>query len=75
MSYKPLVYVAHPCGGLIRKNRKECRQILKVLTKILAKNMFSLAQYLILATCTMTLIISAALKPALTFCSAAISCC
>lgn len=37
MSYKPLVYVAHPCGGLIRKNRKECRQIIKVLTKNLGE--------------------------------------
>lgn len=37
MSYKPLVYVAHPCGGLIRKNRKECRQIIKMLTKNLGE--------------------------------------
>jgi hypothetical protein len=37
MSYKPLVYVAHPCSGLIRKNRKECRQIIKVLTKNLGE--------------------------------------
>lgn len=37
MSYKPLVYVAHPCGGLIRKNRKECQQIIKMLTKNLGE--------------------------------------
>ena len=37
MIYKPLVYVAHPCGGLIRKNRKECRQIIKMLTKNLGE--------------------------------------
>ena len=37
MSYKPLVYVAHPCGGLIRKNCKECRQIIKMLTKNLGE--------------------------------------
>lgn len=37
MSYKQLVYVAHPCGGLIRKNRKECRQIVKMLTKNLGE--------------------------------------
>lgn len=37
MSYKQLVYVAHPCGGLIRKNRKECRQIIKMLTKNLGE--------------------------------------
>lgn len=37
MSYKLLVYVAHPCGGLIRKNRKECRQIIKMLTKNLGE--------------------------------------
>lgn len=37
MSYKQLVYVAHPCGGLIRKKRKECRQIIKMLTKNLGE--------------------------------------
>lgn len=37
MSYKQLVYVAHPCGSLIRKNRKECRQIIKMLTKNLGE--------------------------------------
>lgn len=37
MSYKQLVYVAHPCGGLIRKNRKECQQIIKMLTKNLGE--------------------------------------
>ena len=35
MNYKPLVYVAHPCGSDIKENRKECRNIISMLTKTL----------------------------------------
>ena len=35
MNYKPLVYVAHPCGSDIKANRKECRNIISMLTKTL----------------------------------------
>lgn len=33
MTYKPLVYVAHPCGSGLNKNRKKCRRIISLLTK------------------------------------------
>lgn len=33
MNYKPLVYVAHPCGSDIKANTKECRNIISMLTK------------------------------------------
>ena len=33
MNYKPLVYVAHPCGNDIEKNRKACQEIISMLTK------------------------------------------
>lgn len=33
MSYKQLVYVAHPCGSDIKANTKECRNIISMLTK------------------------------------------
>ena len=35
MNYKPLVYVAHPCGSDIKANRKECQNIIGMLTKTL----------------------------------------
>ena len=35
MNYKPLVYVAHPCGSDIKANTKECRNIISMLTKTL----------------------------------------
>lgn len=37
MNYKPLVYVAHPCGSDIKANTKECRNIISMLTKKLGE--------------------------------------